>query len=578
MQQATQQIQVQVNTQNLIQNLAYAFTNKATLLSEIIQNARRAGSAYVSFDLDGDTLTVKDAGCGIDDFQNLLTVADSGWDAETKTEEMPFGMGFLSVLYQTERVTVRSKGKVASFNVQEALSFGMINVEPCADDGLTTIVMEGFSISDEKKLKMNLVKFAEGYEIPVIFNGENLSRKLAINGEFKDVFVQTEIGLIAMPQLELLKNGGEVEGCNNFKTSPVVFLQGLSVKDGRDSYRYFDFSMVNPIIHLDSKRFKARMPDRDVLIDSDEQMNVINGVITNLWKSAVLEAKANLEPSDFLNRWYVVIKHFKWLEILNDFDLIPLEITSLIDSAIPAHCSQEQHGETIECVDIVSRADVESGKTILCFLPDQEGNEQFSHEISSHLMACLSNWVVIEKQYFHKDHWALKHVVNFDLSQEDTDEGDIMGHIHVTAVNTTKEGEYYINWGDIGGRLAICDAIEVVAYRNNVEFARITTDQYPTIDAQGSMLWPATCGYHAGSMVNALCSFIGGNDDYEESDANEAEELLHKVVQSLLVEDSETLLRELLQGQNLSLFAALKNKSFTLSFDDKHKITVVEVK
>ena len=56
------------------------------------------------------TLTVRDDGCGIGDYQALFTLAESGWDAETIENEMPFGLGFLSALFSCQHLEVESKG------------------------------------------------------------------------------------------------------------------------------------------------------------------------------------------------------------------------------------------------------------------------------------------------------------------------------------------------------------------------------------------------------------------------------------------------------------------------------------
>ena len=59
----------------------------------MLQNSRRAGATAVNFTFQGTNLTVEDDGRGIGDFQHLLSVAESGWDAETIEREHPFGIG-----------------------------------------------------------------------------------------------------------------------------------------------------------------------------------------------------------------------------------------------------------------------------------------------------------------------------------------------------------------------------------------------------------------------------------------------------------------------------------------------------
>ena len=73
----------------------------AGVLVELLQNARRAGASLVDIhiaDLSGgavgSTVTVRDNGRGVDDFQKLLTLGDSDWSADVCQAEDPAGMGF----------------------------------------------------------------------------------------------------------------------------------------------------------------------------------------------------------------------------------------------------------------------------------------------------------------------------------------------------------------------------------------------------------------------------------------------------------------------------------------------------
>lgn len=70
----------------------------ATILSEILQNARRAGATEVEIDTNGTTVSITDNGCGIDDPQTLLTFRDSEWKADVYERESPAGCGFFSCI------------------------------------------------------------------------------------------------------------------------------------------------------------------------------------------------------------------------------------------------------------------------------------------------------------------------------------------------------------------------------------------------------------------------------------------------------------------------------------------------
>ncbi len=71
------QVQVRINEEGALRNQCYAFTDKFTLISELMQNARRAGARRIeiAYDETSGMLRVIDDGCGITDFQKLLTFA-----------------------------------------------------------------------------------------------------------------------------------------------------------------------------------------------------------------------------------------------------------------------------------------------------------------------------------------------------------------------------------------------------------------------------------------------------------------------------------------------------------------------
>src|SRR5262249_16761304 len=116
-------VQVRVSERGALKNGRFAFTDKFTLVTELLQNARRAGATVVcvGFDDEARTHTVTDDGAGIDDFQKLLTFNESGWDGNVALAEHPFGVGFSKCLYAAQRVAVTSRGRRLEFDCADAL-------------------------------------------------------------------------------------------------------------------------------------------------------------------------------------------------------------------------------------------------------------------------------------------------------------------------------------------------------------------------------------------------------------------------------------------------------------------------
>jgi len=79
---------------------------------EILQNARRAGATEVRITNRDGFITVQDNGCGIDDFQQLLGLGDSGWDERLEAGEDPAGVGLFSLAPSEVQITSANKKAV----------------------------------------------------------------------------------------------------------------------------------------------------------------------------------------------------------------------------------------------------------------------------------------------------------------------------------------------------------------------------------------------------------------------------------------------------------------------------------
>ena len=128
-------IQVRINEEGALRNQRHAFSNRFTLVSELLQNARRAGARLIRIDHDpqAQILTVQDDGHGLDDFQKLLSFHESGWDADTCTQERPFGVGFSKCLYAASRCVVASGRRRVDIDTAAALAKALVEVEECVE-------------------------------------------------------------------------------------------------------------------------------------------------------------------------------------------------------------------------------------------------------------------------------------------------------------------------------------------------------------------------------------------------------------------------------------------------------------
>ncbi|MCK5904974.1 MAG: ATP-binding protein, partial [Gammaproteobacteria bacterium] len=331
-------IQLKVDETKLVTNLRHAFTRRSNVISELMQNARRAGATEICLTIDDQRIIVDDNGSGIDDFSDLLTVASSGWDAQTIADESPFGLGFLAALYACQSIQIESRGTLLRASTKDILNQQMITLS-------TSLVHVGTTISLLRhdypldSLQEDIVKLAQGFPIKVFLNDNEIARPHAIDQLHG---IETEMGFF------------HLKGIHDANTSVVkntqVYLQGLPIRYNEEDtfHRRFNnnflidlgkvgISQGVNIVHLDSKQFIARVPDRDVLMDSKAVEEQIATIAREVFLAHLKQQKTKLSGEAFVNQWWrlahTYLRHQKnevFKALFNDIEFIPAPVLSIV--------------------------------------------------------------------------------------------------------------------------------------------------------------------------------------------------------------------------------------------------------
>ncbi|CUS45924.1 hypothetical protein MGWOODY_Smn3172 [hydrothermal vent metagenome] len=166
--------------QSLVHKVSRLFNGSLSdVLTELLQNARRAAATHVdirSYDLAGHpTLVVRDDGSGIDDPVKLVTLGDSGWNADIADREDPAGMGVFSLA--GHRVEIRSFSRSAAQGwrvvvTPDAWETGApLAVEPFDISAGTEIHID-FPENWETALDRVVAHCALHYPLPVFLHGD----------------------------------------------------------------------------------------------------------------------------------------------------------------------------------------------------------------------------------------------------------------------------------------------------------------------------------------------------------------------------------------------------------------------
>lgn len=289
-------VELKVNVINQLKLLRQStFKDILCFLDEDIQNAQRAKAKNVYIHTEDGKVIIENDGKILDNPQSLFSIAESGWDNETKETENPFGMGFFSNITVSNLIEVYSGNKHIIFNVNE-----MINTNN------TEIKVESTNVSyDGFKLVLNNFDFnlAPRYDIRERANqlGKYIQElKIYYNNELQEKKDLTE-GDDSCFQIKIeepeFKGWISLANCWLYGDNLNIFYKGRLVKKLEDS------PYIRGDIHISDKTLNLTSPDRKDII-KDEKYNTfrrtIKSYVKELCEDSLLNGDED-EIEDFAN-------------------------------------------------------------------------------------------------------------------------------------------------------------------------------------------------------------------------------------------------------------------------------------
>ena len=529
-------VHVRVNEEGTLRNQRYAFSDRFTLITELLQNGRRAGATLieVSHDPVSQTLRVTDDGHGIEDFSKLLTFNESGWEETLQTEEHPFGAGFSRCLYASTRCIVTSRGKRIDFDTAMALSKAPIAVEEVGDERIpgTRIELHGVDLPD---LASRIEDLCKGFAVPIEFNGRPVPRMHALS-ELRPF--STPIG-----DIHLI---GTHSG--RFATGIVAYLQGFRVMRLQN---YIAYDEVPNVVHLDSTKFLARLPDRDTLIDADVQELKVREHVRMAWREALLERKAQLASTEFVEDFFEAMRFHRHLDLLNDVPALPRQICEL-PAGYPVQ-AQSPYGLYVKQPAVpLRRSEVEKGEQKLAKLDWVNGANN-----AKWMLAEAKGYVILNVNQLDAGHWVHPYVVDLDAQE-----------VEVTVTNQQADSSIKTGW--VSAEIILCDAVSV----------RIG-DEAVTLGDKG--LYHEGClyipdGEHSGLVVQQCTSYVDENDRLHESDMDTDMASLEHLIRRLRMTDPVEAMRSLLRDLRSSRYPCLHGQTFQVRIEqdaDAHTVELI---
>ncbi len=538
-------VQLKVNEENLVKNLRHAFVDQEVFIAELMQNARRAGATYIEFCYDENThtLEVADDGRGLKNPQDILTIAQSGWSDDIQQHESPFGMGFMSALYQASYVTIRSNGSKIEFHCNDALGFSPIPVVTVESQPGTKITLKGVPELEYKEI---VTWYARGFPINVYWADELLPRPDALDQ--RSDWIHTDIGSVVLSEWTAIPNSANHALGSSLSS---LYLQGIPI--GRTRVSSYRLSQNRNVIHLDTKRFHGRMPDRSHLQNAKEEEAVIDDRIRELWKSN-LSTRLRLVPEqDIAEKWYDTLKKWDRMDILNNLSYLPPAVVEYWSDYPMLAQDWEIQKVTGSC--IIKRSDLENRKVTLV---EETDNDQ--SWVAA--MYTYEKELPILDQQLDAGHWVYSYTT--ELSSED---------IHVTVSGHIQDAEYNGNY-IYGFPVIFAETVVLEGPAGIVEVERAFVLDNHFLSVNGRVIWIdqpyiiVPFSESDGNVVRQLEDFSSDCQFNEDLTEREIEEFSRFILATREGRDIDLLYR-IFDDLRLSSYPVLNGKVFRLEVDGR---------
>lgn len=513
-------IQIRFNEEGALRNQRYAFTDRFTLVTELLQNARRASAHHITVEHrpEDRVLRVVDDGSGVEDFQKLLSFHESGWKEGLADREHPFGIGFTKCLYAATRLAVASGRQRVDIDTGAALRRDAFDVTTTRRAVPGTIIeLHGVEIND---LDKQMETLCEGFPVDVVFNGTPMARRYA---DDKIATMPTPVGSVHV--------SGNHDGKATYAT--LVFLQGFCVHRPR----YFQPDSVN-VVHLDPREFMARLPDRDQLIDADQQMQRVDAQVRQSWRTILEVAKTQLAPRDFVATYFEAMQQWRHQDLLNDMDELPAALFQRISGyPIQTHYGEKAYTEAIEAAP--SRANIESGQVTLVSMGAVD-----EKNAAHWMLAQQKQWLLTEAYRLDPGHWLQPHVHYIELQEA-------MVEPQAEAARAPLEGPW------VWPLVILCESVRIRVGEHEVLLVE------DAVCHDGTLLVPAKEA--SGQSVRQLCDFVDEYDHHHDDDAYAACLALSDLIRRLRSTDPAATLSSLLSELSLGKYALLHGRRFEVT-------------
>lgn len=516
-----QTVRASVNEKQLLSTMKHLFKSNFSFLGELMQNARRAGASLVRFEFDPEskTLIVSDNGCGIEDFGKLIDLCTSGWAEDVQIADNPFGMGFFSVFFACDHITVRSRGLTLTASHDDIMSKRLIQV---VDDEVPVrygVILELHGLKPELlihqefyanrtgdkmeayELYRHLRKFSMGFPIEVQSNGTSLPRphaQAALKGE------ETAYGFIHMAQVH---GGKESKPLSDHISDTAFYLQGLPIDHKRPGN-------THNVVHLSSAKFTPQMPDRAYLRDADKALAELQLVLRGKVCEFLAGQKKTVPAFEFVNEHWNQCMKYGVSHLLNDIPFAPTSAFGVISQLTDR--AEDRWTHYSNAANCVRMEDISDGK-ISVWRDVPQDIDDSDHWAVLQLLMARNNILLLSANELNAEHWLNKRTPSCDDFK-----------VTVTPIaDTSKSSKYQLENFNCDIQLVEAVVITVTSdvdadfkleYRIDDDFVVVGKERLDSENFYENevVVYAMTSGNYNESPVKLFSSFYDENERYDE--------------------------------------------------------------
>lgn len=315
-------INVSVNLSKLVRELPSYFGDKYAFVTELVQNAYRAGAARIDITATPTSFAIKDNGHGISDPEVLFRIAESSWQDHVIKNMSPAGVGIFSAFMSADNVLIKSCNgsverviEVAKTDLQELRP---VEVKETAGDYRGTyLCMNGvYDMGElERAVKTKVVYLThlpDGRKMEIYLNGKLLEQEHFFNQKYREeprYIKEISAGTLAL------------YNCYTCVESGIAFYHGQLIRLAEQDKYVVQFRLI-----VKGSGLTPRLPDRSTFVD-DEKMSAFKKEYREAVREAIKQNKIEIRPE-------IAEEYLTQAEMVN---LVPASITcDMGDLELPA--------------------------------------------------------------------------------------------------------------------------------------------------------------------------------------------------------------------------------------------------